>query len=53
LVLVAGGSSFLAFQRYRRFAAYRVTHAMLGFLTVQEAAKEKDKPASTGSNPTT
>jgi hypothetical protein len=44
VAVVAAGFSFLAVQRYRRFGAYRVTHAMLGFLTVQEAGKAEEKP---------
>src|SRR5262249_10612645 len=36
VALVAAGFTVLAFLRYRRFGSYRVTHAMLGFLTVQE-----------------
>jgi hypothetical protein len=43
VALVAGAFSILAFLRYRRFGAYRVTHAMLGFLTV----KDEKKPEST------
>jgi hypothetical protein len=43
VAVVAGTFSFLAFQRYRRFGAYRVTHAMLGFLTV----KDEKKPDTT------
>ncbi|HYT89872.1 MAG TPA: hypothetical protein VEL76_14295 [Gemmataceae bacterium] len=33
------GCSYLAFRRYRRFGMYRVTHAMIGFLTVKDEKK--------------
>lgn len=39
--------AWLAFQRYRRFGEYRITHALLGFLTVKEEKKpdaKKDEP---------
>lgn len=50
IALVALVFSVLAFQRYRRFGAYRVTHAMLGFLTVSDAGKSdtKDKQQNPG-----
>jgi hypothetical protein len=44
VAVIAAGFTVLAFLRYRRFGAYRVTHAMLGFLTVQEAGKAEEKP---------
>lgn len=39
LALFAVAFSYLAFRRYRRFGMYRVTQAMLGFLTIKEDKK--------------
>ena len=41
------GWSWLAYRRHRRFGEYRVTHTMLGFLTVKEEKKTdaKKEPA--------
>jgi hypothetical protein len=40
------GWSWLAYRRHRRFGEYRVTHAMLGFLTVKEDKKPDAKKES-------
>jgi hypothetical protein len=40
LALLSAIWAALSFRRYRRFGEYRTTHALLGFLTVQEPKKE-------------
>lgn len=41
----SGMSSWLLYRRYRRFASYRITHVMLGYLTVH-GAKKADQDSS-------
>jgi|SRR5437667_4698302 len=35
-IILSLAGAWLAFQRYRRFSIYRVTHAIFGFLVLQE-----------------
>jgi len=41
-ILISLAGSLLAFFRYRRFAEYRVTRAILGFLTLEEVKISQD-----------
>jgi hypothetical protein len=45
--VVALGCSYLSFRRYRRFGMYRVTHAMMGFLTVKDDKQEEKRTTDT------
>ncbi len=41
-IILSLAGTWLAFQRYRRFSNYRVTHAVLSFLILQEQNPEPD-----------
>lgn len=42
-IILALLGSWLTFRRYRRFGIYRVTHAIIGFLALQEQVKHENK----------
>ncbi len=43
VAVIAGLWTWLCFNRYRRFAAYRISHSVLGFLTVKDIEGQSDK----------